>query len=185
MDWFGVRLILIHMKMNQKQKIERAEVLTTAHHDHEKGMNTHAFFKVNSHTVGQDLVQDTFIKTWSYLVKGGKINLMRPFLYHILNQLIIDEYRRRKTLSLDTLIEEKGFEPSFNNSEKILNVLDGKTALLLIKYLPVKYEKVMRMRYEKEFSLEEISIITGQSKNAVAVQIHRGLARLKKIYNHT
>jgi len=170
--------------MTPKQKIKREGVLTVAHHDHERGMNSYAFFKTHNHATGQDLVQDTFIKTWAYLVRGGKIDLMKPFLYHILNQLIIDEYRKRKTSSLDVLIE-KGFEPSFDHSERIFNVFDGKAALLLIQYLPAKYEKVMRMRYAQDLSLKEISLITGQSRNAVAVQAHRGLIKLKKMYNRT
>ena len=161
-----------------KQKISREKILTTAHNDYGKRMNSYAFFKVNSHATGQDLVQDTFVKTWAYLVKGGKIDLMKPFLYHILNQLIIDEYRKHKTSSLDALLE-KGFEPSFDNAERTFNVFDGKTALLLIQHLPEKYEKVMRMQYVQNLSLKEISLITGQSRNAVAVQAHRGLVQLK------
>jgi len=158
--------------------------LTAAHHDYERGMNSYAFFKTHNHATGQDLVQNTFTKTWAYLVKGGKVDLMKPFLYHILNQLIIDEYRKRKTSSLDALLE-KGFEPSFNHFERIFNFFDGKAVLLLIQYLPTKYEKVMRMRYAQDLSLKEISLITGQSRNAVAVQVHRGLIKLKKLYNRT
>lgn len=170
--------------MTKKQKVLHEGALTVAHNDYEKGMNAYAFFKVNDHATGQDLVQDTFMKTWRYLVKGGEIYLMKPFLYHILNHLIIDEYRKNKTSSLDFLIE-KGFEPSSDNSERALNVFDGKKALLLIEHLPVKYAKVMRMRYTQDLSLKEISLITGQSRNAVAVQAHRGLIRLKKMYNRT
>lgn len=92
--------------MTPKQKIEQEGVLTIAHHDYERGMNSYAFFKVHNHAIGQDLVQDTFVKTWAYLVKGGKIDLMRPFLYHILNHLIIDKYRKHKTSSLDVLLEK-------------------------------------------------------------------------------
>lgn len=168
--------------ITQKQKAKKERILTGAHHDYERGMHSYASFKVSNHMTGQDLVQDAFIKTWIYLVKGGKVELMKPFLYHILNQLIIDEYRKRKTFRLDTLLE-KGFEPSFDNSERIMNIADGKGVLLLIKQLPEKYQKIIRMRYEQELSLEEISLITGQSRNAVAVQAHRGLAKLKKLYN--
>jgi RNA polymerase sigma-70 factor (ECF subfamily) len=157
-------------------------ILTVAHHDYEKKMNSYAFFKTHNHETGEDLVQDTFIKTWAYIVKGGKVNLMKPFLYHVLNQLIIDEYRKSKTSSLDVLLE-KGFEPSFDNRERMVNTLDGKEALLLIQYLPAKYEKVMRMRYAQDLSLKEISLITGQSRNAVAVQAHRGLLKLRKLYS--
>jgi RNA polymerase sigma-70 factor (ECF subfamily) len=122
------------------------------------------------------------MKTWLYLVKGGKIDMMKAFLYHILNNLIIDEYRKRKTSSLDTLLE-KGFEPSTGNTDQLINTLDGKTALLLIKRLPEAYRKIMRMRYIQDLSIQEISLITGQSKNNIAVKLHRGLEKLKILYS--
>jgi len=168
--------------MNPRQTRKQQGILTEAHVDNVKRMNSYAFFKVNNHETGQDLVQDTFMKTWKYLVNGGKINLMKPFLYHVLNQLIIDEYRKHKTSSLDIILE-KGFEPGSDPTERVYNVFDGKAALLLIRYLPAKYEKVMRMRYMQDLSLKEIALITGQSQNAVAVQAHRGLVKLKVLYN--
>jgi RNA polymerase sigma factor (sigma-70 family) len=107
---------------------------------------------------------------------------MKAFLYHVLNNLIVDQYRKHKTISLDVLME-KGFEPSESGSEKIFNTLDSKAILLLIARLPETYQKVMRMKYVQDLSLREMSLITGQTKNALAVQIHRGLAKLKLLYN--
>src|SRR3989344_3571626 len=110
--------------MTPKQKVRQQAVLTLAHNDYEKGLNAHAFFKVHDHAMGEDLVQDTFMKTWAYLVKGGKIDVMKAFLYHVLNNLIIDEYRKHKTTSLDALLV-KGFEPSMGDpSGHMLNALD-------------------------------------------------------------
>ena len=156
--------------------------LTTAHHDFQKGLNSHAYFKLNDHAMGEDLVQGTFTKTWSYLLKGGKIDVMKAFLYHVLNNLIVDEYRKHKTTSLDVLLE-KGFEPSHDNSKRLLAILDGKAAIVLIKQLPEKYQKVMQMRFIQLLSLKEISILTDQTRNAVAVQVHRGLGKLKLLYH--
>lgn len=169
--------------MTPKREKKRQAELTTAHHDYEKGLNSHAFFKVHNRATGEDLVQDTFMKTWKYLVKGGKIDVMKSFLYHILNNLIVDEYRKRKTTSLDVILE-KGYEPGEDNSERLMDALDGKTAIIMIQRLPKKYQKVMRMRYVQDLSLKEMSVVTGQTKNTIAVQLHRGLAKLKLLYNH-
>jgi RNA polymerase sigma factor (sigma-70 family) len=166
----------------KQENIIKAE-LSMAHNDFAKGLNARAFYKTNNHAIGEDLVQDTFIKTWKYLLKGGKIDIMIAFLYHVLNNLIIDQYRKHKTTSLDTLME-KGFEPSTNNSAKITNILDGKAAMLLIARLPVVYQKVMQMKYEQDLSLHEMSLVTGQTKNSLAVQLHRGTEKLKLIYLH-
>jgi len=167
--------------MTPAQKTERQELLIGAHHEYEKGLNAYAYFKVSDRVMSEDLVQDTFMKTWSYLVRGGEINLMRAFLYHILNNLIVDEYRKNKTTSLDALVE-KGFEPAAPQPERFLNILDGKNLLRLIPQLPETYQKVMRMRYIQDLSLKDISLITGQSRNTVAVQAHRGLEKLKTLY---
>lgn len=71
------------------------------------------------------------------------------------------------------------------NPARLFNVLDGKAALILIQRLPLTYQKVMRMKYVQDLSLKEMSLITGQTKNTIAVQIHRGLEKLKLLYNRT
>ena len=152
-----------------------------AYHDYERGLNLHSFFKTHDRALGEDLVQETFMKTWGYLVRGGRIDVMKAFLYHTLNCLIVDEYRKHKTVSLDILME-KGVEPPIGHPAHNFNVLDGKAALLLIMKLPEKYRKVIRMRYVQDLSLKEMSLITGQSKNTIAVQMHRGLEKLKLLY---
>ncbi len=170
--------------MTPKQSAQRQETLTTTSHDYGKGLRLYAFFRVRDHATSEDLVQDTFIKTWGYLVKGGEVVIMKAFLYHILNNLIVDEYRKHKTTSLDILLE-KGIEPRAlysGSSHRLFNIIDGKAALFLIQRLPIKYQRVVRMCYLQDLSLEEISLITGQSKNTIAVQIHRGLEKLKLLY---
>ena len=156
--------------------------MTLAHHDYEKGLNLHSFFKVSNHEIGEDLVQDTFMKTWIYLVKGGKIDAMKAFLYHVLNNLIVDSYRKHKTSSLDLLLEN-GYEPAISDFDRIFNMIDGKAAVVLIQRLPPGYQKVMRMRYLQDLSLKEMSLITGKTKNTIAVQVHRGMEKLKALYH--
>lgn len=171
------------MKKTEEKKLQA--ILTLAHRDYEKGLNARAFFKVNNRALSEDLVQDTFIKTWKYLVKGGKIETMKAFLYHILNNLIVDQYRKHKTTSLDVIIG-KGFEvvDENDNFKHLSDISDGKKALLLIARLPQKYQKIMRMRYVSDLTPKEMAIITGQTVNAVTVQAHRGLEILRSLYKN-
>ena len=150
------------MTISIQKRLRLDKIVTLAHYDYSKALNTHAFFRTSDHQVGEDLVQDTFVKTWAYLVKGGKIDQMRAFLFHILNNLIVDQYRKRKKVSLDGL-REKGFEPSVDDSQHLTNKIDGKAAFLLIKQLSQKNQKVLRMRFERDLSLKEIALINGQS----------------------
>ncbi|MFA5870856.1 MAG: sigma-70 family RNA polymerase sigma factor [Candidatus Paceibacterota bacterium] len=107
---------------------------------------------------------------------------MKSFLYHILNNLIVDEYRKHKTVSLDVMLTKIGVEP-VSPATNLSDKLDGKVILLLVNNLPEPYKKIIHMRYVRDLSLTEMSLITGQTKNTMAVQIHRGLTKLKKLYN--
>lgn len=159
-------------------KTSNNRILTDAHRDFSRGLSRYANLKVDNAALSEDLVQDTFMKTWLYLKKTGKIDLMRAFLYHVLNRLIIDEYRKKKAVSLD-LLTENGLELKAIKSENIFNVVDGKALMLLIEKLPEKYRSVITMRYVEELSLKEMSSITRQTQNAMSVQVHRGLVKLK------
>ncbi len=168
---------------SEKQTQSNSEELTKAHGEYNKALNSYAYYKVHDTEVSEDLVQDTFVKTWKYLVKGGKITMMRAFLYHVLNNLIVDEYRKRnhKAESLDTLIEG-GFEPKDEQSDRMVNLLDGKVVMDSIMRLPLMYKRVMSMRFVQSLSLKEIARISGQTTNAIAVQVHRGIEKLKVLY---
>ena len=170
------------MLAKAKLRLIQNEV-TVAHDNNGRGMLRRALYKTSDPDLSQDLVQTTFLKTLIYLQKGGKVDVMRSFLNHVLNDLIVDEYRRRnnRNISLDVLMEG-GFEPCSSYFERDMNILDGKKAILLIPQLSAKYESVIRLRYLKGLSLKETALITGQSENTVAVQVHRGLAKLKELY---
>ena len=166
--------------LTAKQDLVRSE-MTLAHTNNQSGLLRRALYKTSDSELSQDLVQTTFLKTLMYLQKGGKIGLMHSFLNHVLNDLIIDEYRKKKTTSLDIMLDN-GFEPSFNDLQRDMNVIDGKAVILLIPQLSKKYELVIRLRYLKGLSLKEVALITRQSENTVAVQVHRGMAKLKDLY---
>jgi RNA polymerase sigma-70 factor, ECF subfamily len=167
-----------------KKDIRAAEKeIAQAHEEFRDALLRRAHYKTSDKELSEDLVQTTFLKTLLYLQRGGKIQLMRSFLNHVLGDLIIDEYRYRKNkvISLDTLIES-GYEPSISEIERAIDILDGETLIELIPYLPDKYEVVVRLRYLQGLSLKEISLITNQTQNTVAVQVHRGIAKLRKLY---
>lgn len=156
-------------------------LFTATYCEHLQELIRHARSMVASRELSEDLVQDVFVKMWIYLVRGGKIEKTRAFLHHVLKNAIVDMYRKHKTMSLDVLLEQ-GHEPSTDDSERLLNILDGQNAFALIDQLPKKYQKVLRMKYADNLSYEEISGTIGQSKNTTAVQVHRGLEKLKLLY---
>jgi RNA polymerase sigma-70 factor (ECF subfamily) len=168
----------------EKESIHQA-LMSLAHLEYSKGLNSHAFFKINNHALGEDLVQDTFLKTWTYLVKGGEIILMKAFLYHVLNNLIIDEYRKRKNMSLDELLE-KGYEAKDvdqeNSIDRSSDRLEGENAVELLEQLPDLYRDIMKMKYVEDMTITEIAKRTKKTKNSITVLLHRGLEKLKVLH---
>lgn len=156
----------------------KRELFTAAYREHAPELIRHARSMVNDYETSEDLVQDAFVKAWVYLVRQGKINTMRAFLHHILNNLIVDGYRKHKTSSLDRLLE-RGYEPSADDCERLFDMLDGRRAMKLIDRLPRTYQDVLRMKYVQSLSYKEISRLTGREQNTIAVQVHRGLEKLK------
>src|SRR5579872_4636799 len=123
-------------------QIEFANIFQT----YEEQLRKYSASKVSNSDLAADLVQDTFMRTWGYIMKGGKIATMKAFLYHVLNNLIIDEYRRRKVSSLDDLLED-GYEPKsdVDDLEHNMDMLDGQAVAEKIERLSTKYRDILTM----------------------------------------
>ncbi len=146
------------------------------------------FFKLNDRELARDMMQETFMKAWTTASKeGSNIESMKALLYKIAGNLVIDEYRRRgrrgQEPSLDVLHEE-GFDPSFDDTSSLLDIIDGKEAIRLISQVREPYGEAVFMRYVQDLTLPEIANITGETENTISVRVHRGIAILKKIFNH-
>lgn len=159
------------------------ELFTKAYHTHSGELARYARSMVNDRELSEDLVQDVFVKMWMYLLRKGDIVSIRGFLYHVLNNLIVDRYRKHKTWSLDSLLEQ-GYEPRADESDRLVDIFDGKLVFRLIDKLPHTYQEVLRMKYANHLTYGEISRLTGQQRNTIAVQVHRGLVKLKELYTH-
>lgn len=145
----------------------------------------HAMFRLSDREKAIDVVHDTFTKVWTYVRDGHDITSYKPFLYKVLNNLIIDEYRKRKEASLDAIFEVEGVDESNfaelmqDDVESLVNQLDGKQAIALVEELPEQYKEVIIMRYVDGLRPKEISVLVEESENVVSVRIHRGIALLK------
>ena len=147
----------------------------------------HAFYRLSDRERAIDVVHDTFTKAWGYMRNGEEISGYKPFLYKILNNLIIDEYRRTKEASLDTLLEGEGMDESAfsqlhsGSLEELTFALDARRASLLVHQLPAHYREVVVLRFIDGLGPKEISELIEESENVVSVRIHRGLKALRRL----
>ena len=149
----------------------------------------HASMRLKDRERAIELTQECFMKVWQFAQKGGEIRELRPFLYRTLRHLIIDEYRKKKSFSLDAIIEndEGGTVEALlprdetNTLEAALDRHEGTRAILGLQKLPDLYREVIAMRYVDDLSLKEIAVLIEESENVVSVRLHRGLRKLREL----
>ena len=121
------------------------------------------------------------MKTWEYFSRPQyKADNLRAFLYRVANNLIIDESRKKKSVSLEDL-QEQGFDPSDNAKDKLLSFMEGGDMIKLVNSIDAKYRQAITMRYVDDLSPKEIAEAIGETENNVSVRIHRGLEQVRNI----
>lgn len=142
----------------------------------------HCSYRLFSRERGKEIMQETFMKTWEYIVAGNVIENMQAFLYRTANNLIIDEIRRRvrrPETSLETL-QEEGFDPAQDGGEEAIhNELSVREIFDVLREIEEPYRSAVIWRYIDGLSPAEIAAATGETANVVSVRIHRGLRKLK------
>ena len=153
----------------------------SAHEEHADALFRHCVIRIRDKELAADIVQETFTKTWDYLAKGKKIEHIKAFLFRVANNLIVDFSRRKKSSSLDSMIDEDGFEAIDESLKDPAEIGDAREAMKLLSKLEELYRVAISMRYVDGLSPREISQILRVSENVVSVRIHRGIERLKKM----
>ena len=169
---------------------EQKKLFLKAFEEYSDALFRHCYFRVSDRERALELVQDTFMRAWEYMERGETVQKFRPFLYHILNNLIVDEYRRKKSVSLDEILEdENANEGMFEDLRsggmgELVAQLDAKRVVETLEELPEKYRQVLTLRYIDGLAPKEIAAFLEESENVVSVRIHRGVKLLEKHFNH-
>lgn len=134
-----------------------------------------------------DITEETFLRLWQSLLDGKEIINTRAFLFTVTRNLIIDWYRKKKSIPFkdmnDNNINEEdlGYDPSDEMTTNILETgAEGRYLIEKINELTKTYRQPVYLRFVEDLSPGEIGKILGISENAVSVRINRGLMELRK-----
>lgn len=148
----------------------------------------HCALRLRDRERAVELTQECFLRTWDYLKKGNEIDQMRPFLYRTLRHLIIDEYRKKKSVSLEAMVQdtEASVEDLLphdesNTLEAAIERFEGGRVLEALTRLAEPYKEAVTMRYVDGLSPQEIAETLEVSENVVSVRVHRGLKKLREL----
>lgn len=157
------------------------QALTEAYDAYADAIYRHCYFRVFRKERAQELMQETFTKTWEYLCQGHSVDNLRAFLYRVANNLIIDESRKKKEHSLEAL-QDVGFDLATTKPlEQLVNKLDADTVLTMMEQLEERSRTVLVMRYVDGLGPEEIADALGETANVVSVRLHRAISQVRKL----
>lgn len=163
----------------------KEEEFSAAYESFSDALFRHCYFRLYDREKSKDIVQEAFIKTWEYVLKGTEIENTRAFLYKVLNNLIIDEIRKKKALSLEVLLEG-GFQPvdGKEGRKSLENFSDFKDLLKIIHKMEENKKSLLIMRYVDELGPKEIAHILEENENTISVRLNRAIKEVKEIFNN-
>jgi RNA polymerase sigma-70 factor (ECF subfamily) len=151
--------------------------------------NTDALFRFVLYRVSDkeqavDIVEDTYVHFWQTL-KKGEVKEPRALLYRIARNLVIDWYRKKKSVPMQMFPSENSEEGEIymdmfaGDLVGVDQILEAKMAIEKIASLEPIYREAVYLRFVEELTPKEIAEILGISTNVISVRINRGINLLK------
>lgn len=134
----------------------------------------------------EDLFQETWVRV---LERGHQYRGQWKFetwLFSIARHLAIDLARRRKSDSLDQLMdpeEGRGFEPSDSNPSPYHQLIAGEESERLghgLAGIAPAFREVLVLRFQEDLSLEEIAAVIRAPLSTTKSRLYRGLEALRR-----
>lgn len=166
------------MKKQEEIKKKFAEIYKTE----SAAVYRFCLLRTSDKEIAVDFTQDTFMRFWKVLAAEKEIKNPRTFLFTIARNLIIDWYRKKKSLSLEAIMEGRdgegsGFTPSISDS--VENTVEATYLIKKIETLAEPYRRAVYLRCVEELKPREIAAILDESVNVISVRISRGLRQLR------
>lgn len=139
--------------------------------------------------VVEELHQDVFMRLWDARSQLQEDTHLKPYLYTIARNLVIDFYRKAaKQKGLEKQLAQH-INLSYDHIEPLLSSKETATVLdQLIKTLPPQRQKVFRMIKQEGKTYEETSVQLGVSINTVKDHMRKSTdflkSQLRRNYPH-
>jgi RNA polymerase sigma-70 factor (ECF subfamily) len=141
----------------------------------------------------EDLVQETYLRALRALHQYQDGTNLRAWLFRILTNTFINQYRRRvrapRSQSIDEVegfylyhhLIDSGLQPATSEPEReVLERLADDDIIQALEDLPLPFRQVVLLADVEGFSYKEIAAILNLKIGTVMSRLHRGRRRLQK-----
>lgn len=157
---------------------------------HIDALHTFAFHLTLDDDAANDLVQDAYMKAYRFIKQYDRGTNAKAWLFKILKNAFINEYRRRKRQPVQVDYEEirkvhekeepGGPDAYFDLREEMFNYLIGDEVTQAINAMPVDFRTVILLCDVEDFTYEEIALILDIPIGTVRSRLHRARNLLKE-----
>lgn len=134
----------------------------------------------------EDITQETFVKVWKNIKKYKPNQSFKTWLFAIARNTAIDWLRKKKETVFSefetesgNILEDSLIEPALLPDELIAKAEDKKLIEKLLKKIPFNYRTVVLLKYNEQFTFEEIGQVLGKPLNTVKGQYRRALIEIR------
>lgn len=142
------------------------------------------FQMVRSRERAADLTQETFLKTYRHLNRFKKELRFKPWLMRIASNTALNSLRdERDHLSLDEMMDaEIPFDPAdpVNVEQQVEYQLAAQELEAALAILTASQRSIFVLRYQHDFSYEDIATISNESVSAIKSSLFRSREKLRK-----
>lgn len=141
----------------------------------------------------EDILQEVFLQIYYALKRYPAERILalalRPWVYKIARNVWYSRLRGNKLQEVSSeLVEETQWlereDDSAYQPEVMVEQWENRKELeLAIAQLPLHYSEVITLYYLEHFKYQEIAYLLNQSMGTIKARLHRGLQRLRRIYD--
>jgi RNA polymerase sigma-70 factor (ECF subfamily) len=163
--------------------VKNKKIFSQAYNDYAPQVYKHIYFRVGNRHLAEDIAQETFLKTWKYIVSGRKkIENLKEFLYIVANHLIVDHYRSkyRGVVPIENAYNEPAMIVGPRQIDRVEAIIKMGAINQHLRGLKKNCREIIHYRYVEDLSIKEIGRLTNKSPNHISVILHRGLKNIRQ-----
>jgi len=141
--------------------------------------------RVSDREKALDITQEAFTRLWGSISSGKIVENPRALLFVIARHLIIDWYRRAKSVSLEGMFgedEDREFDPQDPRATTDIETnAEARRVIRMLDNLEPQFREVIYFRYVEDLPPKDIAEILKLNANIVSVRLTRGMETLRKL----